>query len=876
MNDLNNINEENVNENANDVKTTQSTDQPTKTTKVEQVDEQIDENEKVSVISEEKAELVVEETKPEKVEKETEPVVEETKAEEVEKETEPIVEEAKTEEVEKEPEPVVEETKTEEVEKEPVVEEAKPEETKKEAEPIVEEAKAEETEKEPEPVVEEAKTEEVEKEAEPVVEETKPEETEKETEPVVEETKAEETEKESEPVVEETKPEETEKESEPIVEEAKTEEVEKEPEPVVEEAKTEEVKKEPESVVEETKAEEVEKAEPVVEKTKVEETEKGTEISDEDEIDKNSIENYLEHEDAEEEVDAKTDYTTFSKEELITILADKLENVPVQDIKYDTDNIKSNFYKKYKAEVDIAKNKFLAEGGEPNDFVPEPDALEGKLKALLNEYKRLKSEYNKSLELEKEANLKKKYAIIEAIKELINGQESINKTYNDFRELQQQWREIGLVPQPEVRNLWENYHHNVEKFYDYIKINRELRDLDLKKNLESKVKLCENAEELMMEPSVVKAFKKLQKLHEVWREIGPVPNDNREDIWERFKAATTTINKLHQEYFEELKQEQSNNLNAKIALCEKVEELANLSIDKHKDWELKSDELIEVQKLWKTIGFATKKENNKIFERFRHACDLFFNKKRDFYFEHKEIQNNNFQIKTELCIQAEAIKDNSDWKKTTLELIKLQKDWKKIGPVPRKQSDEIWKRFRGACNDFFERKEKYFANINEEYDKNLKAKNELIEKLKNFKQLENVEENINQLKDYQKEWTEIGHVPFKLKDKIQKDFREAVNEQFDKLKIDSDKRSVIVYKQRLENMSQGGKSSRHYRVEKDRIIEGIRRLESDIVLLENNIGFFAKTKNAESLIKDVNMKIEKSKLKIKTEKQKLDLINKFE
>ncbi|SEH05395.1 Uncharacterised protein [Candidatus Venteria ishoeyi] len=518
----------------------------------------------------------------------------------------------------------------------------------------------------------------------------------------------------------------------------------------------------------------------------------------------------------------------------------------------------------------------MIEGGDPASFVFQPDENEEKLKIQLNEYKKLKAEFNRGIELEKEANLKKKYEIIDEIKELINGQESINKTFNDFRDLQRKWRETGLVPQSEVKNLWENYHHNIEQFYDYVKINRELRDLDLKKNLENKIKLCETAEELMIEPSVVKAFKLLQKLHEQWREIGPVPEENREDVWERFKSATTNINKTHQEYFENLKQEQTNNLNAKLALCEKAEEIANQENNKHKDWENQSDELIEVQKLWKTIGFATKKENNKIFERFRAACDLFFSKKRDFYYEHREAQNNNLQLKTELCMQAEAIKDSTDWKKTSNELIRLQKDWKEIGPVPRKQSDIIWKRFRATCNEFFERKSNYFANIDQEFDGNLKAKEELIERVKNFVQAESVEENINRLKAFQNEWTEIGHVPFKLKDKIQKDFRDAINNQFDKLKIDSEKRSVLVYKQRLEGISQGDRPERLYRVEKDRILETIRHMESDIVLLENNIGFFAKTKNAEALIKDVNSKIEKAKIRIKTEKQKLDLINKFE
>jgi len=650
-------------------------------------------------------------------------------------------------------------------------------------------------------------------------------------------------------------------------------------EPVIAEATKDEVVAEKTEVDVEKEIADVAKEEQVVAvKVKEETLVVSDKIADDENIDENSIENFIENDEELAEEDKKIDYSTFSKEELVKLIAEKIESSPIQDIKYDVDNIKSNFYKLHKIELDLAKKKFVADGGDPAEYVYEMDSLEENLKIQLNEYKRLKFEFNKKLELEKEDNLKKKYAIIEAIKNLINGQESINKTYNDFRELQQQWRNTGLVPQTEVRNLWENYHHNVEQFYGYIKINRELRDLDLKKNLETKVKLCEQAEELLMEPSVVKAFKQLQKLHELWREIGPVPNENREDVWERFKSSTTTINKSHQDYFENLKQEQTNNLNAKIAICEKVEELANLTLDKHKDWELKSDELIEVQKLWKTIGFATKKENNKIFERFRVACDMFFNKKRDFYLEHKEVQNNNLQLKTELCIQAEAIKDNNDWKKTSNELIKLQKDWKEIGPVPRKLSDAIWKRFRASCNEFFERKEKYFANIDKEYGDNLKAKQDLINQVKNFVSLENIEANINALKEYQKQWTEIGHVPFKQKDIIQKEFRDSVNAQFDKLKIDSDKRSVLIYKQRIENMSQGGgsNSNRQYRVEKDRILDGIRRLESDIVLLENNIGFFAKTKNAESLIKDVNNKIEKSKNKIKLEKQKLNMLNKMD
>ena len=577
-----------------------------------------------------------------------------------------------------------------------------------------------------------------------------------------------------------------------------------------------------------------------------------------------------------EEVIEKVDYSQFNKEELINILSDKLENLPVSELKSSVDNIKAVFYKKYKLEIEELRKAFMAEGGDPAEFVFEVDPLEETFKELLNKYKSLKADFNKNIELEKENNLKMKYVIIEEIKALINGQESLNKTFNDFHELQNRWKEIGLVPQADVNNMWENYHHCVEQFYDYVKINRELRDLDFRKNLDSKILICEKANHLLLEPSVVKAFKGLQKLHDEWKEIGPVPNEKREEIWERFKDTTAKINKAHQDYFEGLKDEQNNNFKAKVALCEKAEEIANENIVSHNDWDSKSNEIIELQKLWKTIGFATKKENNKVYERFRIACDLFFTNKRDFFKASKNVQNDNLQMKTELCLQAESLKDSNEWKKTTEELIQLQKKWKEIGPVPRKTSDIIWKRFRAACNEFFDKKEKYFSNIDSEYDENLKKKRELIERAKNFQHLDEMNDNLNSLNEIQKEWTLIGHVPFKFKDSIQKEFRDAINAQFDSLKIDSVKRSVYVYRQKIDNLAEGTNTKRNIRVEKDKILEKIRQLESDINLLENNIGFFAKTKGAEGLIKDVNIKIENAKTQVKIEKQKLDMLTKVD
>ena len=586
-----------------------------------------------------------------------------------------------------------------------------------------------------------------------------------------------------------------------------------------------------------------------------------------------------ESEEDENEEDGSVKLTEMSKAELVEFLENLVNTTPVEEIKVDVDKIKSLFYRKYRAEVELMRKAFIDEGGDPAQFAYEPDPLEERLKQSLGLYKRLKSEIQEAQEKEKLINLARKYEIIDKIKELINGQESMNRTFNEFKTLQNEWHEIGTVPQTEIKNLWENYHHNVEQFYDFIKINKELRDLDQKKNLDAKISICERAEELIAEPSIVKAFSTLQSLHDEWREAGPVAPEKREEVWTRFKLVTATINKNHQDYFQTLKDEQNANLQAKMALCEKAEELANANPVDAKEWEDKTNELTEVQKIWRTIGFATKKDNTRIFEQFRAACDLFFNKKREYYKDYKDNQTENLQLKTDLCIQAEAIKASSDWKNATDELIQLQKKWKEIGPVPKKYSDLIWKRFRAACNEFFERKNSHFESIDSVHDENLRLKRELIQKVKDFVANENVEETIQALKIFQSEWSSIGHVPMKLKDKIQSDFRDVINEKFAAIKVDESKRNVMMFKQKMEHMNQHttpNKKNRQVYGEREKILDKIRQLESDIVVLDNNIGFFAKTKNAETLINDVKKKIEKAKQQIITEKQKLDVLNKFE
>jgi hypothetical protein len=389
--------------------------------------------------------------------------------------------------------------------------------------------------------------------------------------------------------------------------------------------------------------------------------------------------------------------------------------------------------------------------------------------------------------------------------------------------------------------------------------------------------LCEKAEKLINEPSVVNAFKALQKLHNQWREIGPVPNEYKEPIWERFKEATRIINKNHQNYFKNLKEEQKENLSKKEKLCEQAEEIANKELKTHKEWTDQTKAIIGLQKVWRTIGFAPKKDNNKIYARFRNACDKFFGKKREFYALNKELQEENLQKKIELCEKAESIQDSTDWKKATSTLINLQKEWKEAGPVPRKQSDKVWKRFRAACDHFFNRKSAYYANIEQEYEKNLQLKQALIEKVNNYKFSDNVDDNYEALRKFQDEWAKIGFVPFKMKDKIQNDFREAINKQFDKLKIDDSEKKLLKFKTKLDNIQHKPKASNKMRHERDKFFNKVKKLENNITLWENNIGFFnADTPEAKEMIKDYKEKIASAKEEIEILEQKIRMIDNTE
>lgn len=567
-----------------------------------------------------------------------------------------------------------------------------------------------------------------------------------------------------------------------------------------------------------------------------------------------------------------TDYNGKSKADLLAILADILANKPVQTIRRDVEAIKIAFYKTYRAEVERARRAFVEAGGKLEEFVPTPDDAEQRLKELFAEYRTKRNEFIAKLEEEKENNYKIKLQIIEELKELIDSNETLNQTFNTFRDLQQRWKETGPVPQAYVKDLWETYNLHVENFYNFIKINKELRDLDLKKNYETKLQLCEEAEELVLDPSPVNAFHKLQKLHEQWRETGPVANEYKEQLWERFREASTKINKRHQEYFNGIKEEQKHNLELKTELCVKTEELSVAPLSTRKEWNKASEQLIDIQKVWKTIGFAPKKDNTKIYERFRNACDKFFENKRNFYLQIKAEMENNLHLKNDICAAAEALQESEEWKKATDELIALQKRWKEIGPVSRRYSDAIWKRFRSACDKFFERKAAFFASLDQQYEDNLAKKKQLLEELKTFV-VENKERGFEALKELQHRWAEIGFVPIKQKEAIQKEYRKAVDAIFAKLRSNEKENRLERFKGKISSIAEGG-DRRRLRFERDRLYNKMKQIESDIALLENNIGFFSKSKNAEAMIREVNNKIAKAKEEMATLIEKIEMIDK--
>ncbi len=570
-----------------------------------------------------------------------------------------------------------------------------------------------------------------------------------------------------------------------------------------------------------------------------------------DVIETSDVPETVENVNVEETVENVTNYSEMTLAEIIRhfeVLANDEERMKKSK---EAEVLKSAFYKKLQKEkfdagltaTDIVPAEQPAEEQEVEEVVEavseNPFAeIEKGFKDLYNRYRKEQAEFNKQLEKEREANLAAKEQVIADLKALIEKQEDVNATFPEFREIQNRWRTIGPVPAQSFRNINETYQLYVEQFYDMVKINRELRDLDFKKNLEAKERFCLAAEQLAETSNVVESFRELQKLHEQWKEFGPVAKEYRDEIWDRFKAATAVINKKYQSFFEGLKEQQAENLAKKTALCEKVEEIADREVLSSNQWNAFSKEIEDVQKEWKMIGFASKKENQKIYDRFRAACDRFYGRKREFYTEYKDNMNANLEKKVALCEEAEALKISTEWKKATDQFIALQKQWKEIGAVPRKKSDMLWKRFRAACDEFFAERDKNAKPENDFYG-NLKAKQALIEEIKAY-ELKGDASDAEAMQNFQKRWQEIGFVPFKEKDNVAKAYKDALQAKFPK-------------GQRRGGSSRGPKS------EMERLIQKYNQLEQDVVTYENNIGFFSMSKNSEPLIKQMQERIAHAK-----------------
>lgn len=561
-----------------------------------------------------------------------------------------------------------------------------------------------------------------------------------------------------------------------------------------------------------------------------------------------------------------------TKEEILSRLQE-LVNASAETPRNEIESLKQAYYKVRRNEVEDARKAFLENGGEEKDFIIPEDHEETKLKELLNEYKEKRSAALAEEERQKAENYTLKLQLIDQLKALSESQDDFNKLYNEFKEIQQKWKEIKLIPQEHANELWKEYQSYSEKFYDIIKINNQFRDYDFKKNLELKTALCETVEKLENEPDVISAFHQLQKLHQQWREIGPVAKELRESLWARFKAASTVINKRHQQYFENQKAKEQENLAAKTAICEELEKIDCSTLKSYKDWDDKSKEVLALQEKWKTIGFTPKKYNVKIFDRFRAACDAFFNQKNDFYKRTKAEMEQNLAKKRTLCEQAEALKDSTDWKATTEKFIALQKEWKTIGPVTRKHSDSIWKRFISACDYFFEQKEKTTNSQRSEEKANLAHKKEIIEKIKGLEKIAD-DEALTQLKELIEEWNTVGHVPFKDKDKIYNAYHEAVDAQFDRLKVSQHDRRMQSFRNNLNGLNENNHGKNKIYNERERLMRNYDRMKSELQTYENNIGFLTvSSKGGSGLIKELERKIEKLKDEMALIIKKIDAID---
>lgn len=572
-----------------------------------------------------------------------------------------------------------------------------------------------------------------------------------------------------------------------------------------------------------------------------------------------------------QEVETASPNVPQSQEDIVARLKELAEADAIAE-KQELDALKQAFYKIHKIEVAAARTEFIENGGAPEAFLPAPNVLEDEFKAAMNIIKQKRAEQQAQIERQKEENVQKKLEILERIKTLSSTPEEANQAYKEFKELQAQWQELKLVPAEKANELWKTYQLYVEQYYDQLKLNHEFREYDFKKNLEIKTRLCEAAEKLNDESDVISAFQQLQNLHQEYKETGPVAKDLREEIWNRFKAASTVINKRHQQHFEDLKAREEENLAQKTALCEKIEGINTAEIKTATEWETQTAEIIEMQKEWRTIGFAPQKMNIKIFERFRAACDKFFTEKAAFFKTLKENQADNLSKKTALCEKAEALKDRTDWKATSDKLMQLQKEWKTIGAVPKKHSEALWQRFNAACDYFFEERGKATASQRNEEKENLQKKEDVIEKLKALLEDNEEENKSDAVKALMKEWNEIGFVPFKEKDRVYKQYRETIDQIFKTLNISAARRKLDNFKNNLKNdAKEGGQTLAR---ERERLIRIYENKRNEIKTYENNLGFLtSSSKKGNSLVNEMNKKVEKLKDELQLLGEKITAIN---
>lgn len=561
-------------------------------------------------------------------------------------------------------------------------------------------------------------------------------------------------------------------------------------------------------------------------------------------------------------------YQTFDREDLLKEFQNLLNANNFDVLKQRARAIKDIFDAKSKEIYAKAFEKFLEEGGVKEDYKSELDQLDIDFRKLYGEYRERRQKYLEKQEQDKIDNLEKKKAVLEELRVLLQQEGSLKEIYDTFNQLQTKWKEIGAVPRSEANSLWESYHFLIEKFYDKVKINRELLEIGMKK----KIALCERVESLLLEPSINDSFRQLQECHQLWKEIGRVSADKSDEIWERFKKASDAVNKRCQEHYEKIREEQNNNLLAKKALCEKLEELLKTELSTVKDWTEATTKVNELFDLWKTIGPVPKEENENIWNRFKKPIDKFYEDKKEAFVKMKESQDENYQKKVELCLQAEVIAERTDWKRATEDLLKLQAEWKEVGYVAKKQSDKLWLRFRQACDKFFERKSQDYQNRKESENENIAKKEALIQAVKEFSFTEDKQHNLEVIKDFQRQWSEVGFVSTDERNRLYAEFRKAIDAHFDKLQSDSIESNLNNFKMKLD--SSDGK--RNVSREKKEFLDQIQKLQNDLNVWENNLGFLASSKQADLLKAEFDKKIEKAKAEIQLLKAKVKLLEESE